>query len=781
MTPHRYLKSLTLLLLTLLSLNHHALADQQPTEVQAMLFARGLEQIAREYERQNTGVRILYSQDPRIVDKVRVRILEGSFPEVSDAPVNYGRLIEAGKIQPLDEFLDAPRGPGQPTWRETFLPGSFDRFRYNGQNYGIPLWYSTYGFWYNRKLFREKGWQTPETWDELLALCEQIQAEGDGIAPIAFQGQYPQYLHQLINTTLYQLGGRDYFEAMQKGQEGTYDHPVMIEMLRLVRKLADEHFQPGAEGMSHTQAQLEFFRGNTAMVMCGTWLLTEMADQIPDDFEVGFFKYPYVPGPNAEPTAIAGGTGYYFVFSAAPNPEAAVEFMRFATAPEQAAIIAGNEQRPVAIRGVNQTALNPDLREVAAVLETVTSIFAATPDDDFAEINQQWQDVRTRILEADNFDPAAEARFLEDAAAKIRAQKENPDHVTVRHVFKPILLLTILGAGVVYVLVMTSLQIRRAYTNRDKVEAGGMRIRFSVVAVFLLPALLFYSVFVVIPSLSSFAWSVQRWDGLTDMEPIGFLHFQRLLFEDDGFWIALRNNFFIMFVIPLFVIPLALFLATCLSRGVWGSWLFRIVFFFPNLLGVAAILLWQQMYNPAGGPINEGLVALADLLNYLNLETTAIAMGLNFRGFENYAWLSQQNLYWSLIPMMIWAACGFNMVLYLAAMQSIPESLYEAAEIDGATPWHQFWTITIPLIWEALSVSIVFLVIAGMKAFEVIWLLTNQSPNTQTHVIGTRMVWAMFSEFRVGQAAAIAVLLFIMVFFGTAATLRLMKREAVEL
>ncbi|MEQ9461348.1 MAG: extracellular solute-binding protein [Phycisphaeraceae bacterium] len=755
-----------LVILTLLGLaagtTAHA-AESEPTRVQAMLFARGLEEVAREYERRNPGIKIDLVSDPRIVDKVRVRILEGSFPELSDAPVNYGRLIEAGKVQPLDRFLDEPLGPGQPTWRETFLPGSFDRFRYNGQNYGIPLWYSTYGFWYNRKLFREKGWQIPETWDQLLALCEQIKAEGDGIAPIAFQGQYPQYLHQLINTTLYQLGGRDYFEAMQKGEPGTYDHPVMIEMLRLVRQLAEEHFQPGAEGMSHTQAQLEFFRGNAAMVMCGTWLLTEMADQIPDDFEVGFFKYPYVPGPNAEPTAICGGTGYYFIFSAAPNPEAAVRFMQFATSPEQAAFIAGNEHRPVAIRGVNQTALPPDLREVAAVLETVTSIFAATPDDDFAEINQQWQDVRTRILEARDFDPAAEARFLEEAATKIRAEKANPDSITVRHSVKPIILLSLLGAGVIYVLITTVLQIRSAYSGRNKVEAAGMRVRISAVALFLLPAVAFYSLFVVIPSISSFGWSLQRWDGLTDMQPVGLLHFERLLFEDDGFWIALRNNLFIMFVIPAFVIPLALFLATCLSRGVWGSWLFRIVFFFPNLLGVAAILLWQQMYNPAGGPINEGLV------------------WLGFESFQNYAWLSQQNLYWSLIPMMIWAACGFNMVLYLAAMQSIPESLYEAAEIDGATPWHQFWTITIPLIWEALSVSIVFLVIAGMKAFEVIWLLTNQSPNTQTHVIGTRMVWAMFSEFKVGQAAAIAVLLFIMVFFGTAATLRLMKREAVEL
>jgi ABC-type sugar transport system permease subunit len=120
------------------------------------------------------------------------------------------------------------------------------------------------------------------------------------------------------------------------------------------------------------------------------------------------------------------------------------------------------------------------------------------------------------------------------------------------------------------------------------------------------------------------------------------------------------------------------------------------------------------------------------------------------------------------------------MILFLAAMESIPQSLYEAADIDGASAWRQFWSITMPLIWEVLSISVVFMIIGGMKAFEVIWLLTNQAPTTDNHVIGTRMVQAMFGEFKVGEATAIAVLLFLMVFFGTTATLRAMKRETVE-
>ena len=118
---------------------------------------------ARAYEQEHPGIKIDLYGDPRIHDKVRVRILERSFPEVTNARLNYWALIRNGDVLPMDEFLDQPNWEGDTTWRESFLPGSLDRYMYEGKTYGIPLMASVYAVWYNRSLFEEHGWQPGTT------------------------------------------------------------------------------------------------------------------------------------------------------------------------------------------------------------------------------------------------------------------------------------------------------------------------------------------------------------------------------------------------------------------------------------------------------------------------------------------------------------------------------------------------------------------------------------------------------------------------------------------
>ena len=134
----------------------------------------------------------------------------------------------------------------------------------------------------------------------------------------------------------------------------------------------------------------------------------------------------------------------------------------------------------------------------------------------------------------------------------------------------------------------------------------------------------------------------------------------------------------------------------------------------------------------------------------------------------------------ALIPIYIWMACGFNLILFLAAMEGIDPQLYEAAEMDGAPAWRQFFSITLPQIWGIVLVAAVFVVIGGLNAFEMVWLLTSQDPGTAVHTLGTLMVTSMFKDFQVGRATAIAVVLFVLIAIGTAVVLRGLRREEPE-
>src|SRR5688572_24083996 len=129
---------------------------------------------AREYEKVRPGVRVDMYLDPRIAEKVQVRLLEGDFPEITNpGTINYWPLIDNGDVLQVDEFLDGPSwdtfdANGKPVkWRDTFLPGSLETYARDGKHYGIPLGYYAYVFWYNKKMFRDNGWPKPKTWDEL--------------------------------------------------------------------------------------------------------------------------------------------------------------------------------------------------------------------------------------------------------------------------------------------------------------------------------------------------------------------------------------------------------------------------------------------------------------------------------------------------------------------------------------------------------------------------------------------------------------------------------------
>lgn len=267
--------------------------------------------------------------DPRVLDKMRPRVLRGSPPDLSDALFPVWKFVLADILFPLDEWLDQPAvGQENITWRESFIPGALNPFTYRGKVYGIPLVFNAWLVWYDETLFQQHGWSIPKTYAEWLDLCAAI--ESAGIAPIAFQGKYPQYADALFWSILQHLAGIHKVEACQNFLPGAFLDPAIVQAAAMLQDLAQRYFQKGSLTMSHTEAQMEFCNRRAAMIPCGMWLENEMRHAFPEDFRLSCFAVPGIEGGKGDSTAlVALGWQAFFVYRQGGNPREAAELLKF--------------------------------------------------------------------------------------------------------------------------------------------------------------------------------------------------------------------------------------------------------------------------------------------------------------------------------------------------------------------------------------------------------------------------------------------------------------------
>jgi ABC-type sugar transport system permease subunit/ABC-type glycerol-3-phosphate transport system substrate-binding protein len=775
---HRLLISLCLLTLGALLRGQPADAARSVVEIEIPLqpAAYGtafFDETARAFERLRPGIRVKIAGDIRNDDKVQIRAMGGDFPDATDARLIYDTLIAAGKIRDLTPYLDGPNWEGDGTWRDAFLPGVLERWRRREGVYALPYTHAVWVVFYNQALFAERGWQPPQTWEEFFALCEKIRTAG--LAPLTLPGVYMRYGDAFLQAAHFSAAGADGYRNYQQLQAGAYTDARFVRAAGVLQRISQTTLLNGWEGMTHTAAQQAFLDGKSAMTISATWLVSEMRGKFPEGFRLGAFNLPAFADGVGPAGAVQARSAYFFMFATgdAERERATVDFFRFLTSRERARAFAKTYDAPVALRAVRpEDYESPALRQIAEFVERAPAVFDAAPPPTAAFsafVSQGLNDARFQLMTG-RITPEEFGERLERTAKGERERALEPERVEVKHAGKALALGGVLTGAILWL----GWRARRGriynvggVTSPGTTLGGFGRLRARLAVGFVGPALLLFGAFVILPGVASIAWAFTRWDGFTGQNWAGLFNFKWLLLESDTFWFALKNNLYLMVVPTLAVVPMALFFAAMIHRGVWGAGFFRAVFLFPNLLGgIAATLLWMNAYDPHGGLINVALVKLGTWTGNEWLQS-----------FAGYAWLSQANLYRALIPIYLWMACGFNLVLYLAAMQGISHELYEAAELDGASEWRQFFSITLPQIREVLAISAVFIVIAGLNTFEMIWLLTSQDPTSSSHVLSTLMVSTMFKEFQVGRATAIAVVMFVLVLVGSAVLLRTMRER----
>lgn len=263
---------------------------------------------------------------------------------------------------------------------------------------------------------------------------------------------------------------------------------------------------------------------------------------------------------------------------------------------------------------------------------------------------------------------------------------------------------------------------------------------------FILPNFIGFAVFVLIPVVFSIGLSMMEWDGFSEMTFVGLSNFIEI-FQDRVFRAALVQT--ILYTIATVILSLiaSLTLAIILNKGLRGTVFFRSAIFFPYVASVVAVgAVWKAMFMKEGGPINVFLESIGIADQYLP------------------GWLSSTD--WALIGVIIvsvWRNVGYFMIIYLAGLQGIPKSLYEAADTDGVTKWQQFRYITLPMLAPSHFFVFMMLTINSFKAFDLIFVLTEGGPGTATTVLGMYIYDEAFSYAHYGLASAAAMILFLVV------------------
>lgn len=260
--------------------------------------------------------------------------------------------------------------------------------------------------------------------------------------------------------------------------------------------------------------------------------------------------------------------------------------------------------------------------------------------------------------------------------------------------------------------------------------------------IFLPPTLFVFTLFVVLPITEASYFSFFKWNGIGELNNyVGMANYDKVI-GHSAFHSAVANTFKIIVVSILIQIPLALSVALCIYGKSWSNTIFRLVFFLPYILAeIVAGLIWKFVYDG-----NYGVIKMIT-------ETL---------GLDNYFILGDKEwAFAAILIVIVWKYFGFHMMIFIAALQGVPDDVVEAARIDGASRLQTTFLVKIPLIKHAIVLSLFFSILGALQLFDLIIPLTNGGPSHSTHSIVSYLYTFGISRMRIGFGSAIGVILFI--------------------
>jgi raffinose/stachyose/melibiose transport system permease protein len=275
------------------------------------------------------------------------------------------------------------------------------------------------------------------------------------------------------------------------------------------------------------------------------------------------------------------------------------------------------------------------------------------------------------------------------------------------------------------------------------------------------PAMAIYAFLYLYPSFSNLKYSTTRWDGVTEPIQIGLRNFTYLLTNDDLFLKVLGNNFRFSLVVVIFQTGLALLFATFLVKNTKVTIFLRTLYFFPTILSSVSVgLIWNFLYDPNFGFINAALKFF----------------GLDFLAKN---WLADPTLsLYAIAVTQVWFHTGQMVIIYVAGLQQIPADLYEAAEVDGASRWQQFKSVTWPMAMPTTAVVVAYTTIQTFRAFDLVYSMAQPASLNGSDLLVNLVYNSAFVGYKFGYAAAQSIYLVILVLLVTWLQRRVLKNKS---
>jgi multiple sugar transport system permease protein len=620
----------------------------------------------------------------------------------------------------------------------------------------FPKGFTPLMLFFNKKLFDEASLPYPSNtwnWDDYLALSRKLtrDVDGDG-TPEQFGTTFTNYFYFWIAWVW--KGGGDVVNPPGMLATGALNSPQTESALSFLIDLRNAHKAAPNTGSwiqsekTGTNVQL-FLNGKIAMMVDGHWRLPRILREI----EAGKLKIGVAPLPN-RPGGVRSNvmyeSGWCVPVSSRHPREAAL----------LAAFMAGEKANR--IRASKRLEI-PSVRQVAEDLVAADTLALERPFvEEIPFCRQPWGSIIERFSEVEwTLQDAVDEVMLNGKpmhetmtryAAKIDHQLETiREHQSFE--FKPIrehsdiLRFFLVVVGVV-VLVSGMMYFRARATARSTTRTA---------IGFLAPSLLHLTVFVFTPIAFAAYLSLHRWDVVVPDKPFVGLENFREMATDATFWRALRNTVVYTLNVPI-AMAISLGVALMMNRRLKGVAFLRALYFLPSVTSFVAIaLVWMWIYHPAFGVANSvlGIAGIAPL-QWLN--STDTAMG-------------------SVIIFSVWLSLGYQMVIFLAGLQGIPEEFHDAGRIDGANSWQRFWRITFPLLKPTTFFILVTSVISSFQVFTSIYVMTAGGPVGSTDVIVYHIYQAAWEELRMGYASAMSWALFVIIMVATWIQFKIIGRE----